>query len=114
MPRRMAQYFATFVAVGFFACIFYFAHLARISPMHPDPVTGQVVQMNNHGSYFYVYPWQGWVLQAGPFACVGVLLAIAFMGQRLNLKLAADPGPPWLFWVFFAAVVAIYAFFGFP
>jgi hypothetical protein len=116
MLRRLALCFVGFAMLGFVTFVFYFIHLSHISPTQPDLITGQVVHMNNHGHDFYVYPWQGWVLQAAPYACLGALVVIAGIDQRLNWNLAADmtPPPSWVFWLFLAAVVAIYAFFGFP
>jgi hypothetical protein len=116
MFRRLAPYLVVFAGVGFFACLRYFAYLARISPPHPDPVTGHVAQMNDHGYYFYVYPWQGWVLNVGPFACVGAFFVIARIGQRQKWDLTTFTGPRWLKWVYFAAFGAclFYVFYRFP
>ena len=116
MFRRLAPYLVVFAGLGFFACLSYFAYLARTSPAHPDPVTDHVVQMNDHGYYFYVYPWQGWVLNVGPFACVGAIFVIAGIGQRQNWNLTTFTGTRWLKWVYFAAFGAclFYVFYRFP
>ena len=114
MLRRLAPYLVVFLGVGFFGCISYFVYLARTSSSHLDPVTGQVVRMNDHGYYFYVYPWQGWLLNVGPFACIGTIFAIAAIGQRQKWDLTTCTGPRWLEWVYVAALVACLFYMAFP
>ena len=115
MFRRLAPYLMVFSGIGFFGCISYFTYLARTSPSHLDAVTGHVAQMNDHGYYFYVYPWQGWLLNVGPFVCVGVCIAIALIGRRQKWDSTVFPGPRWLKWLFFAALSAcLFYVFVFP
>jgi hypothetical protein len=114
--RRLAPYLMVFAGVGFFACVSSFEYLARVSPTQPDSVTGRIVQMNDHGYHFYVYPWQGRVLDMGPFACIGAFFLIAGLGQWQNWNPTAFTGPRWLKWVYFAVFAAslAYVFYRFP
>jgi hypothetical protein len=116
MIRRLAPYLVVFAGVGFFACLSYFEYLARISPTRPDFVTGRIVQMNDHGYFFYVSSWQGWLLNVGPFACIGAIVVIGGVGQRQNWDLTTFTGPRWLKWLYFAAFAAslVYVFYRFP
>jgi len=114
--KRLAPYAAVLAGVGFFACLGYFTYLARVSPTYPDPSTGLIVRMNDHGYYFYVRPWQGWLLNVGPLAFVGIGFLIAGIAQRRSWKLTAADLPRWLAWFYFAAFVgsAAYMFWRFP
>ncbi len=116
MFRRLAPYLVVFASLGFFACLCYFAYLSRTSPPHANPVTGQVAQMNDHGYFFYVYPWQGWVLDTGPIACVGAIFAMAGIVRRSSGNLTTLTGPRWLWWVYLAALgtCLFYVFYRFP
>ncbi len=62
--------------------------------------------MNDHGYCFYVHPWQGWVLQVGPPACLGAMLSLARWGQRRHGDSVLRAGPRWLKWAYFAGLVA--------
>ncbi|MDE2166183.1 MAG: hypothetical protein KGJ66_07585 [Alphaproteobacteria bacterium] len=102
--------------IGFFACLGYFEYLARTGPTRPDTATGLVVRMNDHGYYFYVHPWQGWLLNAGPFACVGAFFLVAAVTQRTSWRPTKADFPRWLKWLYLAALLAsiAYVFWRFP
>ena len=116
MFRRLAPYLVVFSGLGFFACISYFAYLARVSPPLPDLPTGQVARMNDHGYSFYVCPWQAWVLNMGPVACLGAIFAVWGIGRRQGWNSKSLTGPRWLSWLYFAGFGACvcYVFWRFP
>ena len=116
MFRRLAPYLVVFAGLGFFACVGYFAYLARTSPQYANALTGQVTRMNDHGYAFYVLPWQGWVLNMGPIACVGAMLGIAGISRGLHGDFRTATGPRWLLWVYLAGLGAclFYVFHRFP
>ncbi len=116
MFRRLAPYLVVLAGVGFLGCISYFTYLARTSPTHLNQVTGHIVRMNDHGYYFYVSPWQNWVLNMGLYAWPVVSITILGIGRHQKWDLTASACPRWLRRVFIAALVAclIYVFYPFP
>ena len=116
MFRRLAPYLVVFSGLGFFACLGGFAYLARISPPHPDPLTGQVMRMNDHGYYFYVYPWQAWLLNMGLVGCLGAIFAVVGIGRSQNWNWSTLVAPRWLRWLYFAGfgVCLLYVFLRVP
>src|SRR6476661_4489019 len=98
--RRLAAYIAWFAGISFFASLGYFAHLARISPTSPDSASGHIVRMNDHGYYFYVHPWQAWILNFSPFASVALFFVIAATAQYRNWNLESVDVPQWARWAY--------------
>ena len=81
MPRIIARAWSTLVqvcAVGFVASVGYFIYLSRHSPASPTASTGQTVQLNNHGSLFYVSFWNAILAQSSL-----AFVATAFIGAVL-------------------------------
>jgi len=72
---------------GFFASITYFTYLSRHSPSAPAAVTGQVVELNKHGSLFYVRSVDAILAQSG-FGFVAVALV---GGLLLRLRFGRIP-----------------------
>jgi hypothetical protein len=73
--RRIASAFSIIAVFACMASILYFVWLANTSPPHPIVETGQVVQLNNHGTYTYAKSWQAmlatsqfWIVATGFFA----------------------------------------------
>ena len=64
----------------------------------------------------YVYPWQGWVLDLGPLACVGAMFAIAAIVRLRYGESIRFTGPRWLPWLYLAglATCLFYVFHRFP
>ena len=114
--KRFAPHVVVLCGLGFYACLGYFTYLARVSPTHPDPLAGLTVRMNDHGYYFFVSPWQGWLLNTGPLACVGAVFVVAAIGQRCGWDWKTIDKPRWLYWLYFGALAAClaYVFYRFP
>jgi len=67
--------------LGFYGSIFWFFYLLNSSPGDPNPVSGQIVKMSNHGQVFFVRSIDGLVFNLmcwGGWA-VGASGMIAFM-----------------------------------
>ncbi len=107
--QRFAPHAVVFSGVGFFACIGYFTYLAHVSPTHPDQIAGLTARMDDHGYYFFVSPWQGWLLNVGPFACIGACFVVLGIGHHLGWDMTAAVVPRGLKWLFFTALGACVA-----
>ncbi len=75
--KRVLAVFFTGCFVAFYADIAFFDYLSKHSPDRPEPLTGQIFSLNNHGQIFYVRKWEAFLAQ--PFApivaaMIGILL----------------------------------------
>ncbi len=114
--KRAVPYLVVVAAIGFYSCLSYFEYLARISPTRPDSTAGLITRMNDHGYYFYVHPWQGVILNFGPFAFVALFFLIVGITQQRGWSVTRADFPRWLNWLCFAAfaVGVAYIFWQFP
>jgi len=85
----------TVSAVGcatFLASLLYFLYLSGNSPIMPNPSTGQIFQLNNHGHIFYVRAWESVLNNFGfvSLICTALFGAYkkAWAGASLNLSWA--------------------------
>ncbi len=65
------------------ASILYFVWMSGASPPHPVPETGQVVQLNDHGSYSYARWWEAGLAQSQGWIVFSAFLATA-IGDRFS------------------------------
>jgi hypothetical protein len=85
MPRSVSLASSALVHlcfVGFFASIIYFIYLARHSPGTPLTSTGQTVELNNHGSLFYVRFWEAVLAQSGWLFVATILVTTVLLRWR--------------------------------
>ena len=64
----------------------FFLFLAGHSPTSPDPSSGRVAQMNNHGHLFYVRPWEQRIFEYGPTACFVTIAGVVLVQRSLKLQ----------------------------
>ena len=114
MPKILSRVWSILIQVcilGFFASLLYFSYLSGVSPTSPVISTGQTVELNNHGSLFYVRFWDAIFAQSG-FAFVGtVLVGAALLQWRYGtVPDVASPDIVGYFLVASFAAMAIYIF----
>jgi hypothetical protein len=65
MPEILKKYIPTTLmmlgGLSFITQISFFEYLLSCSPTAPNYITGEVYQLNNHGYYFYVTTFQGYL-----------------------------------------------------
>ena len=90
MPRVALLAWSALVQVcfvGFFASLNYFTYLSRHSPKSPVAGTGQIIELNNHGSLFYVRFWEAILAQSG----LGLVITIAATAGLLRWRYGKMP-----------------------
>ena len=67
---------------GFATHYFYWYHLVNTSPSTPNPITGQIYMLNDHGYFFFVTHWQKIVGDV----CLGVFVVAGLIAAFLNVR----------------------------
>ena len=70
----------------FFAAPVLLAWLQSISPLAPQPATGQVAPLSNHGPHFYVLRWQAMLFNVLAWGGVGIFVLSAAVSRMLGIR----------------------------
>jgi hypothetical protein len=85
-PKRLAVFSLGAASLFcFYSSIYLFLKYSDAGPHHPDPMTGRIYILNNHGSYSYVTKQQHWRIDGLQIASLGIFVLGALLHQRLRL-----------------------------
>lgn len=84
--------------LGFYGAFAYFLWLSRRSPTGPSEETGHVIELNNHGNFFYVRQEDAWLFYGGLALIPVTIAALALLQWRFGKAALESSRPDSAFW----------------